>query len=130
MSRRSLLPICLFALAACGDDGGSGTPDAPKQIDAQGSRVMEVTCPATPAATFTTQASSFSPATASVMQGQVVKFVSTTTDHPIGPVPADPTSDPGLVVPGTQTKCFMFLAKGSFKFRCTVHNYAGTLTVN
>lgn len=132
MSIRSLLAISALALtAACGggDDGNGGTPDAPRP-DAQPSTVMEVTCPATTPVTFTTQASSFSPSTATIAVGQTVKFVSTSTDHPIGPLTGDPLSDPGLRVPATQTKCFTFMATGTFKFICTVHSYLGTLTVN
>jgi plastocyanin len=130
MSIRSLLAISALALTACGggDDGG-GTPDAARP-DAQASKVMEVTCPATTPVTVTTQESSFNPSTASITLGQIVKFESTRNDHPIGPLQGDPLSDPGLRVPATQTKCFTFLATGTFKFICTGHFYVGTLTVN
>ena len=130
MSGRSLLAISILALTACDDGGGDGgTPDAPRP-DAQTAKVMEVTCPATTPVTFTTQASSFNPSTATITMGQIVKFVSTSVDHPIGPIGGDPLSDPALRVPATQTKCFTFLATGTFKFICTVHSYLGTLTVN
>lgn len=128
--RPLLLALSLSAVFACGDDGGNNPPiDAPKDTTSA-SKVMEVTCPATVAATFTTQAASFSPATASINVGQVAKFVSTAT-HPIGPFPGGgPDTDSRLVVPETQTKCFMFTGAGTFKFVCTVHGYLGTLTVN
>ena len=129
MSTRSLLAISILTLAACSDDSGGGTPDAPR-ADAQTSRVMEVTCPATTPVTFTTLESRFDPPTAAITMGQIVKLVSDRSDHPIGPIPLDSMSDPGLVVPGGQTKCFSFLATGTFRFRCTQHGYAGTITVN
>jgi plastocyanin len=130
MSVRLLLATCLLVLpTACGDDGGSGSPDAPKTPDGQGSSVMAVTCPANPAMTITTQAQSFSPATASITVGSIVKLEST-ANHPIGPFPGGQMTDPALVVPETQTKCFQFNAAGTFKFICTVHQYLGTITVN
>ena len=125
---RTSLALSLLALAAC-DDGGGGTPDAPP-TDAPASAVMEVTCPATPAATFVTQASSFSPASATINVGQVVKFEST-AGHPIGPFNGNPAeTDPGIAVAETRTKCLMFTRAGTFKFICTAHTYLGTLTVN
>jgi plastocyanin len=130
MSVRCSLAISLLALAACGGGGGE-TVDAPAGVDAKASNVMEVTCPATTPVTFTTTSlsSSFNPTTASITLGQIVKF-DTALDHPIGPISGDPLSDPGLVVGGGMTKCFNFLAKGTYKFRCTTHNFVGTLTVN
>ncbi|HSK05446.1 MAG TPA: hypothetical protein VK932_29560 [Kofleriaceae bacterium] len=124
-----MLAISILALTACSDDGGGGTPDAPR-ADAQTSAVMEVTCPATPAATFTTLAERFDPPTAAITMGQIVKIESTNSTHPVIPIPNDPLSDPDLRVPGGQTKCFTFLAKRMFKFQCMQHGYAGTLTVN
>lgn len=131
MSVRSLLAISALALAACGDDGGGGDAvDAPR-VDAQTSRVMEVTCPATTPVTFTTTSLStiFNPTTASITLGQIVKF-DTALDHPVGKIASDPLSDPGLVVGGGRIKCFNFLATGTYKFRCTTHDFVGTLTVN
>jgi plastocyanin len=131
MSVRSLLAISAFALSACGGGDEGAKPDAPKPpVDARTSMVMAVTCPATTPVTFTTQDVSFLPKTAAITLGQIVKFESTNTSHPIIPIPGDPLSDPGLSVPGGQTKCFNFLATGTFKFQCMVHGYAGTLTVN
>ncbi len=129
MSVRSLLAISILTLAACSDDGGGGTPDAPR-ADAQTSAVMEVTCPATTPVTFSTLETRFDPPTAAITMGQIVKFESTNSTHPIIPIPNDPLSDPDLRVPAGQTKCFTFLATGMFKFQCMQHGYAGTLTVN
>lgn len=129
MFMRSLLAISILALTACSDDGGGGTPDAPR-ADAQTSAVMEVTCPATPAASFVTQASSFNPQTAAINVGQIVEFQST-AGHPIGPFNGNPAeTDPGIVIPETKTKCLMFTRAGTFKFICTTHTYLGTITVN
>lgn len=127
---RSSLAILILALATCGGDDGGATVDATTGRDAPASSVMEVTCPTNPAASFITQATSFSPTTATINVGQIVKFESTSS-HPIGPFNGDPSmTDPGIVVPETKTKCFTFTRAGTFKFICTTHFYAGTLTVN
>jgi plastocyanin len=130
MSVRCLLAISVLALAACGDDGGGTPADAPT-MDAQSSSVMEVTCPATPAASFVTQAISFSPMSATINVGQTVKLESNSIEHPIAPFNGNPAeTDPGIRVPANQTKCFVFTRAGTFKFICMTHNYLGTLTVN
>lgn len=119
----------LLVLAACGDPGGSNAPDA--GLDAPMPAVKAVTCPASPAATITTTAGSFSPPSTTIGLGQIVKFT-TMADHKIGPFPGGDLSvtDPALVVPELQTKCFRFDRTGTFKFICSVHFYLGTLTVN
>ena len=127
MSVRNRSSLGLLVLAACGDAGG-GAVDAPK-ADATVAAVTQVTCPASPAATFTTSGASFSPPSATVGQGQIVKFEST-ADHPIGPFPDPTMTDPALAIPETQTKCFRFDRAGTFKFICMHHFYLGTLTVN
>jgi plastocyanin len=129
MSIRSSLALSFLALAACGDDGGGTSVDASPGVDASAATVMTVTCPATPADTITTQSSSFDKPNVTITRGAIVKFVSTAT-HPIGPFPGGQTTDPGLVVAEGQTKCLMFTATGTFKFICTIHSYAGTITVN
>jgi plastocyanin len=129
MSLRSLIAISVLALAACGgDDGGNGTPDAPK-VDAQTATVVAVTCPATTVPTITTLATSFDMQTLTISRGSIVKFVSTAT-HPIVPFPTGEMTDPGIVVAEGQTKCLMFTASGTFKFICKTHSYLGTITVN
>jgi hypothetical protein len=125
---RSLLPISILALAACGDDGGGGAVDA-RPIDGPGSTVMMVTCPAGTVPTITTLAAAFDMPTMTIARGSIVKFVSTAT-HPVGPFPTGVDTDPGIVVPEGQTRCLMFTATGTFKFICTVHSYLGTITVN
>jgi plastocyanin len=129
---RSSLALSILALTACGGDGGGAAIDAPGGVDAKPSQVMEVTCPATTPVTFTTDDATltFSPKTASITQGQIVKFVSTNSTHPIIPIPGDPLADPGLTVPGGQTKCFNFLMKGTYNFQCKIHGFVGALTVN
>lgn len=129
MSARSLLAISLFALTACGDEGGSGTPDAPGGMDAPGATVVEVTCPATPAATFRTLLTSFDPPTATINRGEIVEF-DTTADHPVIPARDGVMTDPGIMVGPSRTKCLMFTATGTFRFVCQQHDYLGTITVN
>ena len=123
MSAARLLFVSVSVLAACGgDDGGTKMPDAPMAAS-----IVEVNpCPATPDATFMTMATSFNPSTATITQGQVAKFVSTAT-HPIAALAG---TDATLNVAEGGTKCFRFTMAGMFKFKCTVHGYVGTLTVN
>jgi plastocyanin len=115
--------VLVSVLAACGgDDGGNNM----MMIDSPPPSIAEVTPCAGEVATTTTMASAFSMPTINITMGQVVKFVSTST-HPIGPIA--PT-DSILAVPENQTKCFRFTAPGTFKFKCTVHGYAGMVVVN
>lgn len=125
---RSLLAISVLTLAACSDDGGGGTPDAPR-VDAPAATVIAVTCPATPAETIRTQSSSFDKPNVTISQGAIVQFVSTAT-HPVAPFPTGVDTDPGIVVAEGQTKCLMFTATGTFKFICKTHSYLGTIVVN
>ena len=117
--------VLAFAVTACGGGGDDDdtTPDAP-------ANVLEVTpvdpCPGTPDAQFMALASRFEPVSATIGQGQVVKFISDVT-HPIAALAG---TDPDLNVPESQTKCFRFTMPGTYKFKCTVHGYVGTLTVN
>ena len=128
MSVRSVLAISLLTLAACGGDDGNDMPDgAPK--DSSSPTVMEVTCPATPAATFRTLASTFDPTTATISRGGIVKF-ETTTDHPVIPARDGVMTDTGIMVGENRTKCLTFTATGTFRFVCGVHNYLGVITVN
>ncbi len=73
-----------------------------------------------------TLSTAFSPASATITQGQIVKFVSTST-HPIAALSG---TDPTLNVPENQTKCFRFTMPGTYKFKCTIHGFVGMLTVN
>jgi len=125
---RSALSVCLIAAVAAVACGGNDTTDPPA-VDAQTASVTMVTCPASPAATFTTGSGAFSPTSATIAAGQIIKIVST-ADHPIGPFPDPTMTDPVLVVPETQTRCFQFAQPGTFKFMCMRHFYPGTVTVN
>lgn len=144
MSIRCVLALSFVTFAACGGSDDPSNPDAPTDarppVDAKPSTVMDVNCTgATPAVTFLTGVDAFLDGSvqmdppelemATVNRGQVVKFVAT-GGHPIGPIPSNPNSDPGLVVPQTQTKCFSFPATGTYEFRCTTHGFAAKLTVN
>lgn len=124
---------CAFVLlAACGDDGGTTTPDAPKSIDAPGATVTEVSCTGiTPAAmVMTTDASfSFMPMATTINVGQVVKFT-TSLSHNVVPNPAAAKTDPGLMVGFGKTVCLKFSAAGTFGFMCAPHSFVGTVTVN
>jgi hypothetical protein len=116
--------VLVSALAACGgDDGGTNPP-----IDSPPAVTLSVVdpCPATPNATVMTLSGSFDPVATTITQGQVVKFIST-SNHP---VKAQAGTDATLAIPEGATKCFRFTAAGTYKFNCTVHSYAGTITVN
>ena len=125
---RSSLAISILALTACPSDGGGGTPDA--AVDAPTVAVREVTCPATPDASFLTTGTMFSPPAATISVGGIVKLESNSLEHPIGPFNGDPSvTDPALVVKAGTSKCFRFMRAGTFKFVCSAHFYVGTLTV-
>lgn len=124
---RTLPLVCsVIGLAsACGGSDGNGKPiDAPPSVQT----VMAVTCPATPAAAVMTDDASFSfkPASVTVNQGQVVQFTNSGT-HDVEP--AAGMSDPGLTVGFGQTKCLMFTAPGTYKFKCGPHAFVGTVVV-
>lgn len=140
----------LALLAACStssnNDKKDAPPqqrDAPKPIDAKifldapppdaAVRVVTVTCPTTPAATFTTTDGSFqfSPTSATIAVNAIVKFTMSSS-HSVAPghSPADTTiADPGLAVTFAATKCLQFTAAGSYGFHCFPHNFNGTITV-
>lgn len=131
MSRLIFAVPLVLSLVACGDDGGSVTPDAAVTIDAAPtSTLVEVNpCPTTADATVNTTdtANSYMPMLTTITQGQVVKF-STSLNHDVSPLP--PMTDSMLVVGFNKTKCFRFTAPGTFKFKCTPHGFTGTITVN
>ena len=88
----------------------------------------------TPAVTVTpaTTGDSYSPDTATIMQGQVVMFMTTTT-HDVFPghhVPDSTITDPGIHVDFSMTGCRMFTQTGSYGFHCSMHGFDGTITVN
>lgn len=147
MSIRSVLALGLLSFAACGGGDGDdnpGNPDGPKPVDARlpvdaaPSKVEPVDpCPDVSMikATFTTDNSfKFIPEQDTIAVGEIVQFTATNS-HPIGPIPGDPNSDSGIVVPvgpagADGVKCFKFPQAGTYRFQCTPHMFKGTLTVN
>jgi plastocyanin len=108
----------LLVTAACGSD------TKPSGDSPGAATVQQVTCPGTPAAQITVAASgaAYMPTSASITQGQVVRFVM--------PAAHDVTSTtPGLDVRFGATNCLMFTAPGTFNFHCSVHGFMGTVTV-
>ena len=124
------LGLCVVVLAACGGD--SKSPDAAVTHDsASNATVQMVTCPATPAATVTTSGFMYSPMTATISQGQVVKFMPA-IDHDVEPghFPLDQTlADSGLNVSFGATTCLMFTQPGMYGFHCGPHHFNGTVVV-
>ena len=103
--------------------------DAAVSIDAPANKVVEIACPASPAATVMTVngTDSYMPMATTVSVGAVVRFVMSTF-HNVAPNTIG-TSDPGLMVGFGATKCLKFNAAGTFSFFCTSHSFAGTVTV-
>lgn len=127
----TLFPMLL--VAACGDDGGTGTPvdSGGSNMDAgSAAKVVAVACPATPAATVMTVngTDSFMPMNTTISTGGVVKFVMSTL-HNVEPNPIAPMSDPNTRVNFGETKCLRFDAAGAYGIYCTTHSFAGTITV-
>ena len=121
------LATAFVLLAACGDDGGTILPDAPKAAT-----VSEVSCTGiTPAASIMTTDASFSfmPSTATITAGGVVKFT-TSLSHNIVPNPSAPKTDPGITVGFNKTVCLKFSAAGTYGFMCMPHGFTGSVTVN
>jgi len=112
-----------LAMAGC---GGGGDPPAVDSPVSNPTIVRVDPCPATPDASFMTLSSRFEPTSATITQGQVVQFISEST-HPIGPTGG---TEATLTVPEGATRCFQFTAPGTYMFKCTVHGFVGTLTVN
>ena len=120
--------LTLLVVAACGSDGS--TPDA-KPSDARVATAVAVTCPATPAATIATSGLMDTPSSATITQGQIVKFVMS-SEHNV--VPGHSPSDAAIADPGTNvdfgmTKCLMFTQTGMFGFHCGPHQFNGTVIV-
>ncbi|MEJ7599216.1 MAG: plastocyanin/azurin family copper-binding protein [Kofleriaceae bacterium] len=121
--------IALFLIAACGGDDPA-SPDAPPGggSDAAPATVMAVAC-STGEPTIVTRngANMYDPSAVTIAVGQVVKFVNS-SNHNVAPLMT--MSDAGLDVGFGATKCLKFTAAGSFKFKCTPHEFVGTITVN
>ena len=132
MAAMKSLPLLFLVLAACGENGGPLKPDAAAPgIDAPTATVMKVTCPALVAATVTTTDASFSysPMATTITVGSVVKF-NTSSSHDVKPNPIAAKTDPGLDVGFNEMSCLKFTATGTFGFVCSLHSFAGTITVN
>ena len=132
MVRLTLVASFALALAACGSDNGTKAPDGPTADSAPAGTVVAVSCAGiTPAMTVTATDGGYMPATATIMQGQVVLF-NTTATHDVTPghVPPDTTiSDPGIHVDFNKTECRMFTQTGDYGFHCSIHMFDGTITV-
>ncbi len=126
MHGRILLAI-LTATAAC---GGGGSGDDVVTADAASSNtVTTVDCTTNaPTATVVTQNFMFSPMMTTIMVGQIVKF-QLESAHDVGPDTSTNT-DPGLSVGFGATACLKFSKAGTFGFKCTAHNFTGSITVN
>jgi plastocyanin len=125
---RSSLAL-LITIAACGGSS-SDTTDAPKS-DPAGDSVMSVTCPATVPLTVDAPDGAlrfaFSPASAQISVGDIVKFT-THSEHNVRPDPAALKTDPGLTVERNEAKCLKFTQVGTFGFMCGVHFFKGAIT--
>jgi plastocyanin len=133
MLRRIIFAASLIGVGACGGNDAK-TPDAAPQpgVDAAPATVQMVACAGiTPAATITANdpTSSFTPPATTITQGQIAAFT-VAGDHPVGPDAAAGLTDSGLKAPGGATTCLKFTATGTFHFKCTIHQFKGTITVN
>ena len=122
------LALAFVVLAACGGDGGN-TDQPAIDSPAGGATVVKVEPCTGEIAIVMNNATSFLPATTTITQGQIVKFVMLDNDHNAEPLPGGP-SDPGLAVDFGDTTCLRFTQTGTFKFRCFNHGFVGTITVN
>lgn len=125
------LVALLLVAAACGDDGGGTVMADARMIDSSTAKVVEIGCPASPAATVTStnlNDSSYMPMATTISAGGIVKFVMS-SNHDVAPNPIG-TSDPGLVVDYGATKCLQFNTVGTYGFYCDAHSFAGTIAVN
>lgn len=138
-----LFVLALFAACGGGDDSSDSTKiDAAKTADAakvtDGSvthdapataTVQTVDCAtATVTATVMTSGNAYSPAATTIAVNQVVKFVMP-SNHNVAPDSTGST-DSGLNVDFGATGCLKFTAAGTFKFKCTLHGFSGTVTAN
>jgi plastocyanin len=128
MLYRASLPL-LIALAACGGGSGSDPVDAAGQADAGPPSVRVVGCPPGVVPTVTTSDSMevYMPSSASISVGGIVKFM-TSSMHDVSPNSMRMT-DAGLVVGFNKTVCLEFDKAGTFGFKCSVHGFMGTITV-
>lgn len=120
--------LAFVLLAACG--GGSGDDDdTPPADTGNNDPRVEMVSPCTgESATINTLSTRFDPMTVTISAGQIVKFANE-VEHDIKPALSGDT-DPALLVPEGQTRCFKFNDAGTYGFRCSVHGFVGSVTVN
>ena len=112
------LSCAALLLAACGGNNATQT-DAPA-----GATVAAVSCAGiTPAASITTTGNAYTPATAAISVGGVVQFTMPSIHNVI-------STTPGLAVDFGATTCLRFTAAGTYNFKCSVHLFTGSITVN
>lgn len=136
-ARLFFLAIASSALMACGGGGTSGDDtgahDAPAgDIDAADvTTVHSVACEGvTPDGTVTSTESMFSydPKTLTIPVNGVVLFDNQSVTHPVGPDNSTNT-DANLFAPAGKQTCLQFTAAGTFGYRCTVHGFKASITV-
>lgn len=81
-------------------------------------------------ATIDSLANRFDPMSVTITMGQIVKIDAgqAIDDHDVAPS-LNTSTDPALVVPSGEARCFRFTATGTFNFRCTVHGFVGSVVV-
>ena len=118
--------LWFVGLVACGGGGGSPSPDA--SPDAPTVKVVALSsCPTTVDASIVDSANAFIPKMTTVSVRSIVK-ISTTAEHFVIPNTGT-TTDPALMVPRNQSKCFRFDVAGTYGIACGVHGFAATITV-
>lgn len=130
--------VTAAALMACGgsSSGDDTAKDAPPGgEDGSGSSantVHSVDCTAqTPDATVTSTDAVFNydPTTVTIPVNGVVEFdLDDAKFHPVGP-DSSTNTDQGIFAAGGKTTCLQFTAAGTFGYRCTVHGFKASVTV-
>lgn len=129
--------VSAAALMACGGGGGTSgddtAKDAPSGEDAPNTNtVHSVDCTAqTPDATVTSNDNVFNydPTTVTIPVNGVVEFnLDDAKFHPVGP-DSSTNTDQGIFAAGGKTTCLQFTAAGTFGYRCTVHGFKASVTV-
>ena len=109
----------VLLLSAC----TSPSPEADDAADAAPTGVTRVDCAgATVAATITTSGFAYAPAEVTIAAGDVVEI------HPSSSHDAD-ADDGSFHVGFGEDACLRFDAPGEHVFRCTPHQFTGTITV-
>lgn len=117
--------IMASTLVGCGSDS-TATPDAAKVVDSAPAIASEVPCGgATVTATVTAPGFAYTITPSSTITvNQVVKFeMAAGTGHDVN------SNGQGFDAGFGVTKCFKFNKAGSYTFKCTPHNFTGTIVV-